>query len=220
MRIDFVSDVNCPWCAIGVNALERALERVGGAPPVDLHFQPFEIAPDIPPDGVMLRSYLSTRLGMDEVQIHNANAMLKQRGAAVGFNFGERSRIWNTFDAHRLLRWADEACAPGSQRRLKLALMRAYHGEGRNPGCWDVLLQLVRELGLDVERARSVLVGGAHAAEVRKAEASYVHLGVHAVPTMVIDRQHAVPGVQSVDTLERLLRQGVPGHSGEAPQNH
>jgi predicted DsbA family dithiol-disulfide isomerase len=207
IRIDFVSDITCPWCAIGVSALERALERAGDDVAVDLHFRPFELNPDMPAQGEDLERYLMSRVGMSAEQVAASHAMLRERGATVGFEFGKRSKVWNTFDAHRLLKWADVEGPPGGQRKLKLALMRAYHGEGRNPSARDVLLDVAGQAGLDVERARAVLDGSEYAAEVRADQVQWRQAGVASVPTLVIDEKYGVSGARSVDEYERILRQ-------------
>ena len=106
MKIDFVSDVACPWCAVGLNSLERALESLGRDVPVELHFQPFELNPDMPPQGEDTIAHLSTKYGASPEQLARTREVLRARGAAVGFTFGPRPRVWNTFDAHRLLHWA------------------------------------------------------------------------------------------------------------------
>lgn len=210
MRIDVVSDIACPWCAIGVNALERALERLGDTADVEIHFQPFELNPDMGPEGLALTTYLADKLGMPPAQVEASHAALRERGNAVGFAFGERSMIWNTFDAHRLLYWADAEGPAGSQRRLKLALLQAYHGEGRNPGAHDVLLECVAKAGLNEARAREVLVNGTFTRAVREAEDRWMRKGVRAVPTMVINQQQALQGAQPVAMLEKLLRSERP----------
>lgn len=206
MRIDVVSDIACPWCAIGVNALERALERLGDTADVEVHFQPFELNPDMPPEGLGLTTYLTSRVGMSPDQVEASHDMLRERGRAVGFNFGERSMIWNTFDAHRLLYWAGEEGPAGAQRRLKLALLQAYHGEGRNPGAEEVLLECATKAGLNEERAREVLEQGLFTQAVRDAEDRWMQKGVRAVPTMIINQTQALQGVQPVAVLEKLLR--------------
>ena len=106
MRIDFVSDVACPWCAVGLNALELALQRIGPGLAVDLHVQPFELNPQMPPEGEDAAEHLKAKYGMNDAQLAHNRGVLRERGAAVGFSFGDRPRIWNTFDAHRLLHWA------------------------------------------------------------------------------------------------------------------
>lgn len=206
MRIDVVSDIACPWCAIGVNALERALEQLGDTTDVEVHFQPFELNPDMPPEGLGLTAYLTSRVGMSPGQVEASHDMLRERGRTVGFNFGERSMIWNTFDAHRLLYWADEEGPADAQRRLKLALLQAYHGEGRNPGAEDVLLECAVKAGLNEARAREVLEQGLFTQAVRDAEEQWMQKGVRAVPTMIINQTQALQGVQPVAVLEKLLR--------------
>jgi predicted DsbA family dithiol-disulfide isomerase len=208
MRIDFVSDVACPWCAIGFSALERALERIGGdIGTIELHMQPFELNPVMPPEGADLVEYLTSKFGMPPEQLAATQARIAERGAAEGFTFGERTHIWNTFDAHRLLFWAGAEGPAGSQRALKQALLAAYHGQGRNPGAHDVLLELAGEVGLPVERAREVLEGGEFADAVREAERFWQQLGIHSVPAIIIDRKHLISGGQPSQVFEQALRQ-------------
>ncbi len=208
MRIDFVSDVACPWCAVGLNALERALERIGPAIAVDLHFQPFELNPDMPPEGADAAAYLKAKYGLGDAQLAHNRAVIRERGAAVGFDFGERVRVWNTFDAHRLLHWAALPGQPEwAARRLKHALLRAYHGEGRNPGAADVLLELAAAAGLDEDAAREVLRSGRFADDVRAAEREWQHAGIRSVPAVVVDRRHLISGGQPPEVFEQALRQ-------------
>lgn len=204
MKIDFVSDVACPWCAIGLNALEAALAKIGSDIDVELHFQPFELNPTMPPEGADTVEYLSAKYGISAAQIAHNQATIRERGAAVGFTFGTRSRVWNTFDAHRLLFWAGDA---GFQRELKHALLQAYHGEGRNPGAHDVLLELADKVGLDVERAREILRGTEYAAEVREAEQFFQHAGISSVPAIIINERHLISGGQPPEVFEQALRQ-------------
>ena len=203
-----MSDVACPWCAIGLNALERALERIGAdIGDVELHMQPFELNPTMPPEGADATQYLSTKYGMGPEQLAASRATIAERGTAEGFTFGERTHIWNTFDAHRLLFFAGAEGPPGSQRALKHALLNAYHGEGRNPGAHDVLLDLAGQTGLNTERAREVLERGEFAEEVRQAERAWQELGIHSVPAVVIDRKHLISGGQPNAVFEQALRQ-------------
>lgn len=204
MKIDFVSDIACPWCAIGLHALERALERVGDTVPVELHFQPFELNPQMPPEGEDTVQHLSRKYGLSPEQLARNREALRQRGAAVGFRFGDRPRIWNTFDAHRLLHWAG---LEGRQRELKHALLSAYHTDGQNPGAPEVLLRAAAEAGLDEARARAVIESGAYADEVRAAERHYQQLGIHAVPSVIIDDRHLIQGGQPPEVFEQALRQ-------------
>jgi predicted DsbA family dithiol-disulfide isomerase len=207
LRIDFVSDVACPWCAIGLNALERALERIGGDIAVEIHFQPFELNPTMPPEGANAAQYLKSKYGMSDAQLAANRERIVGLGAAVGFAFGAREHVWNTFDAHRLLHWAGVEGAPGAQRALKHALLKAYHGQGRNPGAHDVLLELAGQVGLPVERAREVLDSGAFTDEVRAAEQFWQEAGIQSVPATVIDRRHLISGGQPSEAFEQALRQ-------------
>jgi predicted DsbA family dithiol-disulfide isomerase len=206
MRIDFVSDVACPWCAVGLNALERALEAIGPDIAVELHFQPFELNPTMAAEGADAGEYLKAKYGMSDAQLAHNRGVIRERGAAVGFAFGERLRVWNTFDAHRLLHWAGEQDV-AKQRALKHALLQAYHGEGRNPGAHDVLVELATQVGLDANEAATVLREGRYTAEVREAEQAWQQAGIQSVPAIVIDRRHLISGGQPPEVFEQALRQ-------------
>ena len=203
MKIEFVSDVACPWCAVGLNALERALERIGDEWPVELRFEPFELNPTLGPQGADATEYLVAKYGLSPDQLARNRDAIRERGAAVGFAFGERAHVWNTFDAHRLLHWAG---LEGRQRELKHALLRAYHGEGRNPGAHDVLLALAEEVGLDVARAHGVLESAEFAAEVRDRERHWQELGIHSVPSVIVNDRHLIQGGQPPEVFEQALR--------------
>jgi predicted DsbA family dithiol-disulfide isomerase len=204
MKIDFVSDIACPWCAVGLNALERALASIGSAIPVELQFQPFQLNPQMGPEGEDAAEHLMRKYRISAEQLAQNRQVIVERGAGVGFAFGTRSRIWNTFDAHRLLHWAGLL---GRQRELKHALLKAYHGEGRNPGAHDVLLELAGAVGLDVDAARDVLESGQYADEVRAAETFWQEAGIHSVPSIVINDHHLIQGGQPPEVFERALRQ-------------
>ena len=204
MKIDFVSDVACPWCAVGLNALERALERIGDDIPVELHFEPFELNPTLAPEGADAAEYLRAKYGLSPEQLAKNRANIRDRGAAVGFAFGERAHVWNTFDAHRLLYWAG---LEGKQRELKHALLRAYHGEGRNPGTHDVLVELAGKVGLDPLHAKAILETDKYAAEVRERERHWQQLGIHSVPAVIVNDRHLISGGQPPEVFEQALRQ-------------
>jgi predicted DsbA family dithiol-disulfide isomerase len=206
LEIDFVSDVACPWCAVGLNALERAIARLPDVA-VELRFQPFELNPQMPPEGEDSMEHLSRKYGMSREQLLQGREAIRARGAAVGFAFGERTRIWNTFDAHRLLHWAAVEGPAGFQRELKHALLEAYHGRGQNPGSAEVLLAVVAALGADAGRARAILAGDEFAAEVRAGERHWQELGIHAVPSVVVNGRHLIQGGQPPEVFEQALRQ-------------
>lgn len=204
MKIDFVSDVACPWCAVGLYSLETALKRLDGAVNVEMHFQPFELNPLMPPEGEDTLQHLAKKYGASPAQLAQGRETLRQRGAEVGFMFGERPRVWNTFDAHRLLFWAG---LEGRQRELKHLLLKAYHTDAENPGAHDVLLRLAGETGLDVERARAILASDEFTAEVRERERHFQQLGISAVPAVIIDDRHLISGGQPPTVFEQALRQ-------------
>ncbi len=203
MRIDFVSDVACPWCAVGLNALEIALQRLGDSIPVELHFQPFELNPAMPPEGEDTVEHLSKKYGKSPAELAQGREGLRQRGAEVGFAFGERPRIWNTFNSHRMLHWAG---LEGKQRELKHALLAAYHTRAENPGDTDVLVRLAGAVGLDVARARAILESDEYSAEVREAERHWQELGIHAVPSVIVNERHLIQGGQPPEVFEQALR--------------
>ena len=103
MKIDFVSDVSCPWCVIGLKSLEQALGRVGGQVQAELHFQPFELNPKMPAEGQDITEHLTEKYGSTPEQQQGNREMIRARGQELGFTFGMRERTYNTFDAHRLL---------------------------------------------------------------------------------------------------------------------
>ena len=206
LRIDFVSDVACPWCAVGLNSLERALQAVAGQIPVELHFQPFELNPTMAAEGADAGEYLKAKYGMGDEQLARNRAAIRERGAAVGFDFGDRVRVWNTFDAHRLLHWAGLQ-SNDAQRALKHAMLQAYHGQGLNPSNPQLLARLAGDAGLDALEAVAVLSEGRYAQEVRAAEAEWQRAGIQSVPSIVINRQHLIQGGQSPEVFERALRQ-------------
>jgi predicted DsbA family dithiol-disulfide isomerase len=206
LQIDFVSDVACPWCAVGLGALERAAEALRGEIVLELRFQPFELNPNMAPEGEDVDEHLQRKYGRTKEQFAAARQAIRERGAAVGFSFGERTRIWNTFDAHRLLHWAGLEGA-AQQHALKAALLRAYHGEGRNPSDPEVLASLAAEVGLNEARAREILEGDEFAEAVRAEEQHWLALGINSVPAVVINRRHLISGGQPPEVFEQALRE-------------
>jgi len=204
LKIDFVSDVVCPWCAVGLASLDRALERIGGDIPVELHFQPFELNPQMAPEGEDIDEHLARKYGGTKEQRQAARAAIRERGAAVGFDFGPRERTYNTFDAHRLLHWAG---LEGRQRELKQALLKAYHSEGRNPSDAEVLATVAAEAGLNEARAREILQGDEFAEVVRANEQHWQRLGINSVPSVIVNNRHLIQGGQPPEVFEQALRE-------------
>lgn len=208
LKIDFVSDVSCPWCAIGLASLEQALQRLDGEVRADLHFRPFELNPGMPPGGEDTGEHLTRKYGSTPEQQAASREAIRQRGAAVGFEFRRegRPRIYNTFDAHRLLHWAGVA-GGGRQLALKKALLEAYFTHGRSPEEHEVLLDAAERAGLDPARAREIIKGDAYAADVREEERFYQGLGIHAVPAVIVNDRHLIQGGQPPEVFEQALRQ-------------
>ena len=208
LHIDFVSDVACPWCAVGLAALERAIDRLEGEVEVEIDFQPFELNPQMGPEGQDVGEHLTGKYGSTPEQQAQARAGIAARGAAVGFTFRKegRGRVWNTFDAHRLLMWAGEQGAR-PQRDLKMALLKAYHGEGRSPADHAVLLDVVASVGLDRQQAQEVLQSGRYTDEVRERERQFQQMGISAVPSVIVNQRHLIQGGQPPEVFEQALRQ-------------
>jgi predicted DsbA family dithiol-disulfide isomerase len=206
VRIDFVSDVSCPWCAVGLASLQQALAKLDGEVSAEIHFQPFELNPQMAPEGEDVGEHIAKKYGMSTTQLAQNQEGLRQRGAAVGFTFNmdQRTRIYNTFDAHRLLHWAE---LEGRQLPLKQALLRAYFTDGDDVSSHDTLERLAAEIGLDTARAREILAGDAYADEVRAQEQFFQSRGIHSVPATIINGQHLISGGQPPEAFEQALRQ-------------
>ena len=212
LQIDVVSDVSCPWCAIGLASLERALERLDGEVRADLHFQPFELNPGMPVGGQDVTEHLTQKYGSTPQQQAQSRDAIRARGAAVGFEFRKegRGRVYNTFEAHRLLHWAALEY-PESQRALKKELLKAYFTDGRSPEDREVLVQAAAQAGLDPAAARDVLDSGRYAAEVREREQFYLDHGIHAVPAVIVNDRHLIQGGQPPEVFEEALRRIAEG---------
>ena len=212
LRIDFVSDVVCPWCAVGLASLEQALRQLQGEVEAEIHFQPFELDPNMPAGGMDVAENLKRKYGMSDAQLAENQARIRDRGAELGFSFdfNARSRTWNTFDAHRLLHWA-AAEAPERQLPLKRALLVANFSEGRDISDRAVLTEVAAGVGLDAERAGAVLAGGEFADAVRDAEKFFQGLGISSVPAVIVERKHLISGGQPPEVFERALRELAAG---------
>ena len=208
LKIDFVSDISCPWCAIGLAALEQALTNVRGEVDVQMHIQPFELNPQMPAGGQDITEHLTQKYGSPPEQQAQIRDTIRQRGADVGFVFNPsgRGRIYNTFAAHRLLHWAGLA-SPERQLALKKALLVACHSDSQAMESPEVLLAAVAQAGLDVARASQILASDEFTAEVREAQAFYSRQGIHSVPAVIINDRHLISGGQPAAVFEQALRQ-------------
>ncbi|MBE0475461.1 DsbA family oxidoreductase [Rhodoferax sp.] len=207
-KIDFVSDISCPWCAIGLAALEQALANLQGEVAAQIHVQPFELNPQMPAGGQDITEHLTQKYGSTPEQQAQIRETIRQRGADVGFAFNPdgRGRIYNTFDAHRLLHWAGLASSD-RQLALKKALLLACHRDSQAMEAPEVLLAAVAQAGLDVARASQILASDELTAEVRTAQAFYTGQGIHSVPAVIINDRHLISGGQPAAVFEQALRQ-------------
>jgi predicted DsbA family dithiol-disulfide isomerase len=205
MKIDFISDVVCPWCVIGLGALEEALRNLGDVVEADIHFQPFELNPDMPPEGQNIGEHVAQKYGATPAQSSGNRESIRKRAEEVGFTIAmtSESRIYNTFDAHRLLHWAG---LEGRQAQLKHALFTAYFTNGQNPNDRETLVKAAEDAGLDAAGAREVLESDRFTKAVRVAEQFWREEGVSAVPTIVINDRYVITGGQPAATFERALR--------------
>lgn len=212
LKIDFVSDIACPWCAVGLGALEKALGHLAGEVKADLRFQPFELNPHMPPGGQDLAEHLTQKYGSTPEQQAQIRQTIALRGAEVGFEFhpGGRGRVYNTFNAHRLLHWA-ESQGEGAQLALKKSFLQAYQGRAECVEYPEVLLACVARAGLEVAVARQVLNSDAHAAEVRARQQFYTQAGIRSVPAVIVNDKHLISGVQPVAVFEQALRRIATG---------
>ncbi len=205
LKIDFVSDVVCPWCAIGLKSLEQALHRLGDSVTVEMHFQPFELNPQMAPEGEDVVEHIARKYGSTPEQIAKNGEAIRQRGEALGFTFNmdKRTRMVNTFDAHRLLHWA---ALEGRQTELKQALLTAFFTDGRDVSSHDVLVDVAGKVGLNPVTAREVLEQDRYALDVRAQEQFYQSQGIQAVPSVIVNDRYLIQGGQPPEAFEQTLR--------------
>ena len=211
IRIDFVSDIACPWCAVGLASLEQAIASVNDQASVEIHFQPFELNPHMGSEGEDIVEHLTHKYRISPEQVAVNQQRIAQRGAEVGFHFNQagRKRIYNTFDAHRLLHWADADYGSESQHKLKRAMLEAYFTQGENPSNHEVLLDTVERAGLDRARAADILSNDEFRNEVRQSQQLYLSQGIQSVPAVIINERYLVQGGQPAEVFERALRQAA-----------
>ncbi|UCF47985.1 MAG: DsbA family oxidoreductase [Myxococcales bacterium] len=205
IRIDIVSDVVCPWCIIGFKQLQRALAELDGEVEVDLHWHPFELNPQMPPEGQDVREHLAQKYGTTVAKSYAARGRLAELGESVGFSFRyyDGMRIHNTFRAHQLLHFADEQ---GKQTELELALFESYFSREENVDDADVLVAAAGRAGLDQEQARAALNDGRYADTVRNQQRFWLSKGIQAVPSFVLDQRYLIPGAQDSEVFVAALK--------------
>ncbi|HET6912945.1 MAG TPA: DsbA family oxidoreductase [Rhodanobacteraceae bacterium] len=208
LRIDFVSDVACPWCAVGLASLQQALAKLDGSVQAEIHLQPFELNPQLASEGEDAGEHIMRKYGIGEAQMDTNRAAIRERAATLGFAYNVKrgSRVWNTFDAHRLLHWAELQ----ENRRaldLKKALLRAYFSDGENVSDRDVLVRIAGDVGLDADEARRILESGEYADEVRAQEHHFQQAGIHSVPATIVNNTWLISGGQPPEVFENALRE-------------
>lgn len=204
LRIDIVSDVVCPWCIIGYRQLAQALDATGTA--YELHWHPFELNPNMPPEGQDLREHVAEKYGTTPQQSQQSRVDMTRIGAEVGFdfNFTDGTRMHNTFNLHQLLHWAEDQ---GQKHALKQALFAAHFTDNRDLSDTEVLADIAAETGLDRAEARAILDDQRFAEDVRQAETFWHSQGITGVPAIVFNRRHLVTGAQGVENYTQILEQ-------------
>ena len=205
LELQFVSDIMCPWCRIGLGNLETAIARLGDSFDIALTFEPFELNPQMPAEGQNTGEHLAEKYGSTPEQSKQNRAMIQARGREVDFdfNFTDSSRMWNSFDAHRLLHWAKEQ---GKQAELKKALFKAHFTDNRNMGDHTTLVDIAGSIGLDQQAAKAILESQQFADDVRQRQQLWHNNGIHSVPTVIVNNQYAITGGQPAEVFERALR--------------
>lgn len=206
LKIDIVSDVSCPWCIIGYKALRKALDNLESELSADITWQPFELNPNMPVEGQEITEHITEKYGITVEQSEQNRAMIKQRGLDVGYEFGNRGggRIYNTFDAHRLLHWAKEQ---GKQTALKLALFDLYFQQNGSPSDHQQLLEVVESVGLGKAQAEEILTSGKYEQDVRELQRHYQAAGISSVPAVIVNNKHLISGGQPAEIFEQALRE-------------
>lgn len=205
LTIDFISDISCPWCVIGLRNMETALANIGDDLETWIRFEPFELNPDMPAEGIDRAEYFKNKYGLPEGEAKRRGGEIRARAEETGFamNTGEGFRIYNTFDAHRLLEWAAEK---GKQRALKHALFEAYFSDGQSMGDHEALASIAETVGLDREEALEVLGSDAFAEAVRAVETQNYSRGIQSVPTIIVNGEYVINGGQSPQIFEKAFR--------------
>lgn len=204
LRIDIVSDVVCPWCAVGYGQLATALKQT--ATEYEIHWHPFELNPDTPSEGRNWREHIANKYGSSREESDTMRARITEAGAEVGFefNFTEETYTYNTFDMHQLLHWADQQ---GRMHELKQALFAAHFTHARELSSREVLADIAAETGLDRKEALAVLKDQRLADTVRQAQQQWRQQGIQSVPSIIFNQKHLVSGAQGVENFKTILQQ-------------
>ncbi len=216
VTVDIWADVTCPWCAIAYTQFAKALKEVESEIEVEVRWMPFELNPDMGEEGVPQTRHLAQALGRSELEIEAMREQLLEVARAVGFPMeydgpGEEPepRIWNTFEAHKLLRWALSAEGMEAQTALKLALFRAHFQQRRRIGKREVLLDIAENLGFDRKAMEEAMADEALGIAVKMEEQRALEADLNSVPSFIFDGRYLVPGAQEpavyVETLRKVV---------------
>ncbi|WP_339783206.1 DsbA family oxidoreductase [uncultured Marinobacter sp.] len=206
VHIDIVSDIACPWCAIGYARLEIAMGQLAPEYEFTVRWHAFELNPDHSGKGEPILPALARKYGRSEEEMRsNQNQMMKiAKDLGINFEKIQERLTCNTFDAHRLVKWAGEQ---GQQTGMKQTLFDAYFGRAEDVSNHDTLVKCVEALGLDSAKAREVLESDQYAGAVREDEATYQKAGVTAVPAFIINNKYLISGAREPDALVQALQE-------------
>ena len=216
VAVDIWSDVMCPWCAIGYTQFAKARKELEGEIEVEVRWMPFELNPDMPPEGKPQAQHLAEVYDRSPEEVAEMRARLLEVAARAGFSMdydGEGAApepmMWNTFEAHKLLRWALADQNPDAQTALSLALFRAHFQQGRNVGKREVLLDIAADLGFDRAKAKAALEDEALGIAVRMEEQRALQNEIRSVPSFVVNGRYLVPGAQEPEVYRETLRRVI-----------
>jgi predicted DsbA family dithiol-disulfide isomerase len=206
MQIDIVSDIACPWCAIGYARLEKAMKTLNNELKFEVQWHAFELNPDSTSDGEPILQALSRKYGRSAAEMEAAQRNMMDIAEELGLNFSlmQERYTHNTFDAHRLVKWAGEQ---DRQTDMKMAFFEAYFGRAENISDAEVLIGCAEKIGLDGAQAKDILKSDAYSEAVRADEARYQQAGVSAVPAFIINQRHLISGAQEPDILVNAFRE-------------
>jgi predicted DsbA family dithiol-disulfide isomerase len=209
IKIDFVSDVACPWCAVGLGNLNQAIAQLSDKANFEVHFRPFELNPKMPLVGHDAIEHLTEKYGLtvEQVQANQANIRAKALEAGFEFHPEGRKRVYNTFDAHRLLYWASKEYGLQKQAKLKKELLNTYFCLAVNLDKQENLIDAVLRSGLDKDRAQEILNGKEFTNEVREEEATYTGAGISSVPSIILNGEYLLQGAQAPESFVNAFKQ-------------
>ncbi|WP_295492378.1 DsbA family oxidoreductase [Sphingorhabdus sp. EL138] len=207
LRIDIVSDVVCPWCIIGLKQVEQALTLVGQDIAAETYWHPFELNPNMPPEGEDTAEHIARKYGSTPEQSRSNRNRLSDIGDSVGFafNYGEGMRIYNTFNAHKLLTIFGSERGWRAQTALKMALFTAYFQDRRDVSDTDVLCDIAETQGMDRDVALAWINDAALTTSVRAEMSHWADQNITGVPAIIFDQKYMVPGAQSAETFADVI---------------